>query len=157
VTLRLVLTGQGNLRNLKLRRLAKVEGLKIYEPKIVDRVDAGNIVQGTKTYEYLVVPQRGGEVWIPSFELVYFDPYEKKYETARSERVRLAVTGDASGVAASGASGTENVLAPAIRNLRNAKSIRSRTGATLYKGRWFGSALAAPIGVLLLLTLIDKV
>src|SRR5262249_34405370 len=147
----------GNLRNIKLRRPEKMDGFKTYEPKVTDRLDAGDVVQGVKTVEYLLVPQRGGELTIPPVELSYFDPYDKKYASARSERLKLAVVGEAGAGGAANAGGTENVLAPAIRNLRNAKTIQSRVGAVLYKSSVFLPFLALPVGLYVLLVLVDKV
>jgi len=157
VTLKVTVTGQGNLRNIKLRRPEKMDGFKTYEPKVTDRLDAGDVVQGVKTVEYLLVPQRGGELTIPPVELSYFDPYDKKYASARSERLKLAVVGEAGAGGAGNAGGTENVLAPAIRNLRNAKTIQSRVGAVLYKSSVFLPFLALPVGLYVLLVLVDKV
>src|SRR5215471_1001165 len=125
VTLKVTVTGQGNLRNVKLRKLAGLENFKVYDPKIADKLDAGDVVQGTKTLEYLLVPQKGGELNLPPVELAYFDPYDKKYAIAKSDRMKVLVTGDVAGGAAGAAAATENVLAPAIRNLRNTKSIHS--------------------------------
>jgi hypothetical protein len=157
VTLKVTVTGQGNLRNVKLRKLAGLEGFKIYDPKIADKLDPGDVVQGTKTLEYLLVPQKGGELSLPPIELAYFDPYDKKYTIAKSDRMKVTVTGEVAAGTAGAAAATENVLAPAIRNLRNTKSIHSRVGATLYRTRWFLPILGAPAGLYLLLVLVDKV
>jgi hypothetical protein len=154
ITLKVSVTGQGNLRNLKLRKLEAPEGFKLYEPKVSDQLTAGDVVQGTKTYEYLLVAQKGGDLYVPTIELSYFDPYEKRYLTTHTEKLKVTVVGEVGGGNANNS--TENVLAPAIRNLRNTKSLHSRVGATLYRTRYFAPLLGFPAGLYVLLILVDK-
>jgi len=97
VTLTLQIKGQGNIRNVQVPKLPKLDGWKGYDPKVTVNVDPGEPISGSKTIEYLLLPDRAGTTMIPSFEIAYFDPEAQRYETAKSEPVRLEVTGDASG------------------------------------------------------------
>src|SRR5262249_61924412 len=101
------------------------------------------------------VPQGGGDLKTPPVELAYFDPYDKRYQIARAEPIKLSVVGEVAG--GGSAATTENVLAPAIRNLRNAKTIHSRIGAVLYKSSLFVALLAVPVGLYVILLVLDKI
>ena len=73
LTLTIDIRGQGNLRNVRAPALPKLDGWKTYEPKVTVNLDPGDVVSGTKTVEYLIMPERPGTTMFPSFELAYFD------------------------------------------------------------------------------------
>lgn len=160
-TLTVVVRGEGNLRGLKIKTPA-VEGLRVYEPKVAERLDAGDVVGGTKTYEFVLLPQKGGTLEIPAIELPYFDPKKERYEVARTAPLKLAVTGVVTatpgpgGGSATGA-GVENVLQPEVRTIRARKSISSRVGATLYREQAFRVLLAVPIFLYVFVVLFERV
>src|SRR6185503_3309202 len=131
VTLTIQVKGQGNLRNLRAPALPRLDGWKSYEPKVTVNLDPGDLVSGTKTVEYLLLPEHAGTTMIPSFELAYFDPETRAYAAAKSDPLRLEVTADgAAHVAASPAGGAgprittggagpvENVTTTEIRPIR---------------------------------------
>lgn len=95
VTLRAVATGTGNPRDLSLT-LPPLDGLRILEPQIRDEVTLqGDAVGGSRTWEWLVVPEREGRYPIPSLELHTFDPRTETYRTVRSEPIELQAAGNA--------------------------------------------------------------
>jgi len=155
--------GEGNLRGIKLKT-PQVEGLRVYEPKITERIEPGDLVGGTKIYEFLVLPQKAGKLEIPPMDLPYFDPKLEKYAVARTERLTVNVTGLVSassaqpgtGPSASGA-GVENVLAPEIRTIRARRTLSSRVGAVLYRHRAFRIILIVPALLFLAVVLFERV
>jgi len=151
VTYRLTVRGEGNLRNVKVPRLARVDGFKVYEPTVQEHVDHGDKIGGDKIFTYLMLPQKGGDLTIPAVELPFFDPYEKKYFIARSPSLAVKVAGDPQKIGdGSVAPSKENVLGARIRPLRNVHRVSSRIGERIVRGRLLWASLAAPPSLLLI-------
>jgi hypothetical protein len=160
VTLTVEVKGQGNLRNLRVPPLPRLDGWKSYEPKVAVKVDPGEQVAGSKTVEYLLLPERAGTTMIPSFELAFFDPATRRYDTVKSEPLRFEIAPDAagrdrSGVVAGGAVAAgattslttgpiENVISSEIRPIRAHPSMSRDLGATFYRSRFFFGILLLP-------------
>lgn len=96
VTLTVVVSGRGNLRKVKIPPLEEIEGARVYEPRVNDAVAAqGGQLVGERRWEYLILPQKEGNLELPCVELGFFDPDAKQYKTIRSETVSVAVSGRA--------------------------------------------------------------
>jgi len=161
LTLTVDIRGQGNLRNLRVPALPRLEGWKSYEPKVTLNLEPGDVVSGTKTVEYLIMPERAGTTMIPSFELAYFDPAAKEYAVAKSDPLRIEVTGTAASDktvatggpgphATAGGAGVENVISTEIRPIRARATLNRDLGATFYRSRPFlGLLLLPPLGLVL--------
>jgi hypothetical protein len=168
VTLTITINGQGNLRKLPPPTLARPDGWKLYDPKIAVSIDPADVVTGTKTIEYLLLPERAGSTTLPAFKLPYFDPSTKSYVVEKTTPLRLEVVGEraASGApsgpgalrpAGAGPAGAENVLGLDIRPLRVRPSLRRDLGTTFYRSRMFLGVLAAPPLVFGLTALVGRV
>jgi hypothetical protein len=158
VTLKLVINGQGNLRKLATPALPRLDGWKVYEPKVSVALEPGDRVAGRKTVEYLLLPERPGETTIPPFALAFFDPERGTYGTERSNSLRLEVSADGApnagahpaapgpaAVRSAGAtSGGENVLALDIRPLRNRPTLRRDLGTSFYQSRGLLAVVLLP-------------
>jgi len=92
ITLRLVATGHGNVRDLRLPRLPVLSGVRAYDATVSDKetIERGQI-NGTRTVEQLLVPERTGAVEIPSLAMDIFDPVQKQYRTVRTDPIALHV------------------------------------------------------------------
>jgi hypothetical protein len=92
VTLKVKFSGRGNLKLIDVPKLSFPPDLESYEPKISDNITTGtNVVSGTRTYEYLLIPRRIGEQKIPSFAFSFFDPEKKSYISLKSPEFFLKV------------------------------------------------------------------
>jgi hypothetical protein len=162
VTVRVVLEGQGNVKNVTPPRLQAPPALKVYDPTTADKVaPVRGRIQGQRVQEYLVMPQRTGTFTLPAMEFPYFDPATRRYEVARTDPVELVVEPGAGGVAAlPGSSSTalrdaeaeqKNVLsAGGLRPLRH--QARFEAPATpVWQRPFFVPAVVAPVGLLLVL------
>lgn len=156
VTWKVTVRGTGNIRNVRLPKLDHVDGFRVYEPTTKETIDPGDEIHGQKVYTYLLLPQKGGALTIPSVELAYFDPEAARYEVAKSPPIALTVEGDPTKVeAASPTSSQENVLGQQIRPIRNVRSVRSAVGDQLFRGRLAIVMLAVPPGAWLLVLIGD--
>ncbi|MDI6802934.1 MAG: BatD family protein [Bacteroidota bacterium] len=102
VTLKVKISGRGNLKLIQPLKINFPNDLEVYEPKISDNISQGtNIISGSRTFEYLLIPRRQGNQKISSFSFAYFDPDKKEYVSITSPDFNINVT-----------KGTEIVSAP---------------------------------------------
>ena len=95
LTLRLDVSGSGNIRTLPEPTLDLPPAFEVYPPEMSEEVEpAADGVRGSRVYEYVIVPREPGEVTIPPVELAYFDPERGAYAVASSDPLALTVTGD---------------------------------------------------------------
>ena len=94
VTLRVEVRGEGNINALKLEALKTLAGFEVYEPRVEtsEKVERG-VYGGSRTFEYILIPKRGGQLEIPALRFVYFDPHGASYQVARSSPVLIASQG----------------------------------------------------------------
>ncbi len=92
VTLKVILSGKGNLELLEMPELNLPSGFEKYEPKTSENIIKRNIISGSKTAEYLMIPRVVGIREIPPVEFSYFNPTKKKYVTLRSKSFKLNIT-----------------------------------------------------------------
>ena len=91
-TIKLVISGNGNMKLLKNPEIKFPDGFETYDPKVDNKFTTTmNGVSGTKTIEYLFIPRRTGRYEIPSAELSYFDLNSKVYKTLRTPTYRIEV------------------------------------------------------------------
>ena len=84
VTLTLRATGSGQVQALRVQS-PRVDGLRVLAPQTRDEISApGDLVAGTRTYEWLLVPEREGTFQIPAFRVATFDPATGRYGVAES-------------------------------------------------------------------------
>lgn len=92
ITLRMTVSGSGNIKLLKLPEIKLPPGFEKYEPKVYDNINKGSIISGQKIVEYLIVPRTSGEKEIPPVEFSYFNPATGKYVTLSSPAFKINVT-----------------------------------------------------------------
>ncbi len=95
ITLRVTLSGTGNLRTIPDPIIDFPTDFDVYPPESNDQLNRGeNAVTGTKTYDYLLVPRGPGARVIPSVTLSYFDPSSESYRRSSTDPISIDVTGD---------------------------------------------------------------
>jgi hypothetical protein len=92
VTLKVTISGTGNIRLINTPKLALPSDFEIYDPKTTDNVSVtASGVSGTKTIEYLFQPRFEGEYAIPAIPFTYFNPGTGAYETKSTSAYQLRV------------------------------------------------------------------
>lgn len=117
VTIKLKISGNGNIKLIKNPEIKFPADFEVYDPKVENNftnTTAG--VSGTKTIEYLAIPRHSGTFTIPPIEFSYFDTKSKTYKTLKSESFTLNV--------AKGAVGEEDGNAPIVNNFTNKESVK---------------------------------
>ncbi|HEY6910115.1 MAG TPA: BatD family protein [Myxococcales bacterium] len=152
VTFRLVASGRGNVRDLRLPRLGAIAGLRAYDATSSDKesIDRGQVT-GTRTMEQLLVPERTGPVEIPALSMDIFDPAQKAYRTLRTDPVTLRVAPAAQGQAAAEPVAQNLLSSGGVRPIRLRLETAS-AGAAPWAQPWFWPVLGLPpFGLALLL------
>ena len=91
-TLRLVVSGQGNMKLMKAPTVRFPQDFEVYDPKENNKTtNTATGAKGNITYDYVVVPRHGGKYSIPPVEFCYFDPEQARYNTVRTDSFSLAV------------------------------------------------------------------
>ncbi len=91
ITLRLTISGSGNIKLLKVPEPKLPAGLDKYEPKTIDNVNRGSVISGQKIVDYLIVPRSTGEKEISPVEFTYFNPSTRKYVTLKTQPFKISV------------------------------------------------------------------
>ncbi len=92
ITLRVIVSGTGNLKLIKQPIVNLPKDFDKYEPKVTDQTKLTTAgIEGSKIYDMLIVPRHQGQYDIPPVEFTYFDTATKRYETVKSESFHLDV------------------------------------------------------------------
>lgn len=92
-TLRVTIAGEGNVKFVDPGPWPTIDGVRRYDPKVETQLRKGTMLGGERRYEFLLIPERSGELIIPAHELVFFDPAAERYEVVRTEPIVLNVEG----------------------------------------------------------------
>lgn len=93
ITLKVNISGTGNLRLIQTPKLELPADFDLYDPQSTDnvRVSDGGMT-GSRTLEYLFQPRTAGEYTIPSIAFTFFNPATGQYETRNTSEFKLRVT-----------------------------------------------------------------
>lgn len=92
VTIKLVLSGVGNMKLISAPEIKFPQDFEVYEPKVDNKFQLTREgLTGTQTIEYLAIPRHAGDFTIPPVEFAYFDLKTKSYKTLKTEAYRLHV------------------------------------------------------------------
>lgn len=93
VTLRVVVSGNGNLKLLKQPVIETPKDFDKYSPKSTDKTKlTANGLEGSMVYDYLFVPRIQGDFTIPAVKFTYYDTQENAYKTITTKPLQLHVT-----------------------------------------------------------------
>jgi len=92
VTIKLDISGAGNMKLLKTPAIDWPEGFEPYDPKVTNNFKTTTAgVSGTKSIEYLAIPRSGGDYTIPAVKFSYFDIEDKAYKTLATPEYTIRV------------------------------------------------------------------
>lgn len=93
ITLKLAVSGNGNISLLSLPKPVLPADLEAYEPKITTNVTRdGGIIRGNKTAEYLLVPRNPGKRTIDPIPFAYYDLAQHHYVRLSSPKFDISIT-----------------------------------------------------------------
>lgn len=108
ITLRINVKGKGNLKLISPFTLDLPSDIETYEPKVDEKIsNTGDVLTGSKTFEYLLIPRREGNYKIPPVSLCFFDPDKAKFVTLTSKELNISVAKGSSQYSPPVSSGTD--------------------------------------------------
>ena len=149
VTLKVKISGSGNLKLLEAPNITIPPDLEKYDPKIADNIShQGERITGSRTFEFLLIPRHAGWQHIASFPFSYFDIEKKSYVALSSPDFRLDVEkgNEALAVSSSGISKEDvKLLGEDIRFIRSENVLFTRRGETFAGSFGFYLLSVSPI------------
>jgi len=155
ITLKLVISGSGNLELINTPEVNWPPDFETYEPKIVKNITtSGYGVSGSRTFEFLAIPRSAGDFTVGPIELSYFDPANKSYKTLKTDAYTINVEKGAQSATSLTYSGVaqEDImyLGQDIHYIKSGTFPLSIKGNYLFASPLFYAILAAPIFILLI-------
>lgn len=149
VSLRVVVSGTGNLKLIKEPVVNIPKDFDRYDAKITDKTKLTvNGVEGSMIYDFLIVPRHQGKYEIPPIEYTYYDTSSNQYKTLRTQGFELDVAKGSGSTSAENFTGQEDLklLNKDIRYIKTG-SVRQHAVDDFF----FGSlAYWASLGILVL-------
>ena len=92
VTIRIVVSGTGNLKLIKQPVLTLPKDFDKYDPKVSDKTRlTANGIEGSMVYDFLVVPRNQGKYTLPAVGFTYYDTQSNAYRTVHTQPITLEV------------------------------------------------------------------
>jgi len=155
VTIKLVMSGSGNLELINTPDINWPPDFEAYEPKITKNIKISAAgVSGSRTFEFLAIPRSAGDFTVGPIELSYFDPSSGVYEKVSTQVFQIHVEkGDqpASSVTYSGVAQEDIMyLGQDIRYIKTGNFNLSLKGQYLFASPLYFILLAVPVIILVL-------
>ncbi len=154
VTLRVDATGVGNIQDLRIE-LPPMAGVRSLQPVIRDEQRFyGKALGGTRSWEWILIPETPGRHTVPAIELNYFEPSSQQYGSVSTQALTFSAIGVARPVQPTvspmeAAPTREDAVFGPIRMYsaltRETTPVRQRT--------WFAWLLALPPLIFIVLTI----
>lgn len=91
ITLKLKISGTGNIKLLDFPQFELPNGVEKYDPKVNEQINRTGVISGFKEGEYLLIPRIAGSREIPPIEFSYFDPVKRSYQTIKSKSFNIKI------------------------------------------------------------------
>ena len=92
VTIKLVISGTGNMKLINTPEVDFPKDFEIYDPKVDNKFNlTRDGLSGNKVIEYLAIPRHAGTYTIPAIEFSYFDLKSQSYKTLKTDAYTLNV------------------------------------------------------------------
>ena len=158
VTLRVVVSGTGNMKLIKQPVVNLPKDFDQYDAKITDKTQlTTNGIEGSMIYDILVVPRHQGKYEVPPVEFTYFDTQSNSYKTLRSQPFTLDVAkGDGSSGVAAYTSEEVKQLNKDIRYIKTGQTRLRAVGDYFFGSAFYWISLAVLLAVFISLFVIFR-
>jgi len=96
ITLKIKISGKGNIKLIDLPDFQFPQSFEVYNPKIKESISKKSYtVNGSKAFEYLIIPRGGGSFQMPDISFSYFDIQRETYITRTQDGPLVTVEGTA--------------------------------------------------------------
>ena len=159
ITLRIIVSGTGNLKLIKQPVINLPKDFDKYEPKVTEQTKLTTAgIEGSKIYDVLIVPRHQGKYDISPVEFAYFDTSTKRYETVKTEAFHLDVAKGSGASAVSDFSGQDELqeLNKDIRFIKTGDADQHLTGDYFFGSTAYWITIAALVLVFITLFVIFR-
>jgi BatD DUF11 like domain len=148
ITLKLAVSGTGNIKLVTMPKPQLPADIESYEPKIAEDVQRdGGSIHGTKTAEYLLIPRNQGARAVEPMLFCYYDLERREYVSLRSPRFEFTIEQGKDFSSAGPASHTDKedvrILGEDIRYIKLSLGSLQQAGDTEFH-LWFLIGLLLP-------------
>lgn len=159
VTYTVKISGNGNLKLIDAPTLELSDAFEIYDPKVRENLGSGG--NGSKQYDFLIIPRQPGDFKIPGNSFSYFSPSANKYITITSPEYALKVTGEpskntAAALPAAGAQNAVAALGTDIRYIKTNAADFDKDGDDLIASAGFAAAYTSPFLLFIALAAVKR-
>lgn len=131
ISLKMKVTGNGDAKRWQAPKMAAIEGLEIYEPKVLreESIESQGEWLTIKELEYLIIPKKTGNFTIKP-EFSYFDTEGGSYKTLNPATFEIKIT--------QGKNGTATIQSDKITDI---KGIKTATVFTNQMTSFYGTSI----------------
>ena len=157
VTLRVIVSGTGNLKLIKQPTVNFPNDFDKYDAKLTDKSKLTvNGLEGSMIYDFLAVPRHPGKFEIPAVSFTYYDTQTASYKTVKTQSFTLDVAKGSGSQSAGVYSGQEDVelLNQDIRYIKTGATTQRAVGDYFFGSTsywlWLGVLLLAFISLFII-------
>jgi len=161
LNLKCVISGKGNIQLIDKLNVTFPPDFETYDPKVTSDIKTSSAgINGSQTFEYLVIPRKPGRFIIKPINFSYFDIEKRKYITLSSPQYSIDVdkgTGESAVVTYSGANKEDiKYIGSDIRHIKDKPFILSRQGAYFFGSTGFWLLLIIPFLLFLAVVIMGR-
>ncbi len=158
VTMRVIVSGTGNLKLIKQPVVNLPKDFDKYDAKITDKTKLTTSgMEGSMIYDILMVPRHQGKYEVPPVEFTYFDTQTNTYKTLRSQSFTLDVAkGDGSSSVATYTGEEVKQLNKDIRYIKTENTPLRAVGDYFFGSVFYWVSLAVLLAVFISLFIIFR-
>ena len=158
VTMRVIVSGTGNLKLIKQPVVNLPKDFDKYDAKITDKTKLTTSgMEGSMIYDILMVPRHQGKYEVPPVEFTYFDTQTNSYKTLRSQSFTLDVAkGDGSSSVATFTGEEVKQLNKDIRYIKTENTPLRAVGDYFFGSVFYWVSLAVLLAVFISLFIIFR-
>jgi hypothetical protein len=154
ITMKITISGKGNIKSVSEPVLPELEDFRVYSSGSSENISKEEYtLQGTKTYEEVLIPKEAGNYTIPPLSFSYFDLKTREYKTLKTDpTVITSLPAAESGpFAATPISKSEIGVVPKdIRHIKSVPDVLEKHGGALYKSPLFLLMQLLPLAALVI-------
>lgn len=158
--LKITISGNGNLRLIEQPDLKFPADIESYKPETTDKITLGNNgMNGSRTWEFLLIPRHPGEFEIPAYKFTFLDPESGTYRDIQTQAYKLKVgkgTSDPNGSAERQVRQDLRKLNEDIRYIVESPGEYLKAGDSFVGSPLYFGIMTLPVGVFLLFLLAVK-
>lgn len=145
-TLRITVSGTGNMKLMKAPEVEWPKDFERYDPKTEEHTSIGaSGSSGKIIYDYIAVPRHAGTYDVPPVQFCYFDPDARQYRTLDGEQFSVEVAKGKGGSTAQNLSKEDiELLNSDIRYIHTGKAVYQTGASSFFATRryWLAYALS---------------